>query len=70
MKNTWYDLEEDILNIEINKGKYWKTLELKNGINIDISKDGNITGIEIAKASKIFSGDVKKVIDIAKPLNA
>ena len=70
MEKTWYDKEEDILNIELNKKTYWKTVELPNGINIDVSKDGIITGIEIMRASKIFSGDVKKVIEQAKLLAA
>ena len=70
MEETWYDKEEDILNIELAKKDYWKTVELPNGINIDIAKDGSITGIEILKASKVFSGDVKKVIQQAKPLVA
>jgi len=68
MEKTWYDKEEDILNIELNKKAYWKTVELPNGINIDVSKEGIITGIEIMRASKIFSGDVKKVIEQAKLL--
>jgi len=59
----WYDKEEDILNIEINGGEYWKSIELPNGIIIDIDKKGKIKGIEILKASKVFSGDVKKVLD-------
>ena len=62
----WYDKEEDILNIELEKKEYWKSIELPNGIIIDISKDGSIISIEILRASKIFSGDVKKVIDTAK----
>ena len=70
MEQTWYDKEEDILNIELAKKEYWKTIELPNGINIDIAKDGSITGIEILKASKVFSGDIKKVIEQAKPLVA
>ncbi len=70
MEDTWYDKEEDILNIELGKKEYWKTIELPNGVNIDISKDGSITGIEILKASKVFSGDVEKVIKQAKPLVA
>ncbi|MCH8004228.1 MAG: DUF2283 domain-containing protein [Nanoarchaeota archaeon] len=70
MEETWYDEEEDILNIELKKKEYWKTVELPNGINIDIAKDGSITGIEILRASKVFSGDVKKVIEQAKPLVA
>ena len=70
MEETWYDKEEDILNIELARKEYWKTVELPNGINIDIAKDGSITGIEILRASKVFSGDIKKVIEQAKPLVA
>lgn len=70
MEETWYDKEEDILNIEFAKKEYWKTVELPNGINIDIAKDGSITGIEILRASKVFSRDIKKVIEQAKPLAA
>ena len=70
MEQTWYDKEEDILNIELKKAKYWKSVELPNGIVIDISQDGSIIAIEILKASKIFSGDVKKVIEHAKALVA
>ena len=65
MKTTRYDEDEDILNIEINKGEYWKSVELPNGVIIDIAKDGSITGVEILRASKVFSGDVKKVIEHA-----
>jgi len=70
MEETWYDKEEDILNIELAKKEYWKTIELPNGINIDIAKAGSITGIEILRASKVFSWDIKKVIEQAKPLAA
>ncbi|MFH0711884.1 MAG: DUF2283 domain-containing protein [archaeon] len=61
----WYDKEEDIMNIELTSGDYWKSIELPNGIVIDIDKNGKIKSIEILKASKIFSGDVKKVIGLA-----
>ena len=63
---THYDNEEDILNIQLKDGKYWKSIELPNGIVFDIDKDGSIISVEILKASKIFSGDVKKVIETAK----
>ena len=62
---TWYDKEEDILNIQL-KNDYWKSVELPNGVVIDVAKDGSIAGIEILCASKVFSGDVKKVIEVAK----
>jgi len=66
---TWYDKGEDILNIQIKQG-YWKSIELPNGIVIDIAKDGTITGIEILRASKVFSGDVKRLLETAKTINA
>lgn len=54
----WYDEEEDILGIQITKDKYWKSIELPNGIIIDISKKGIITGMEVLRASKVFRGDM------------
>ena len=66
---NWYDKEEDILNVQLKEGKYWKSIELPNGIIIDVTKEGSIVSIEILRASKIFSGDVKKVIETAKPIS-
>ncbi|MBI1978434.1 MAG: DUF2283 domain-containing protein [Candidatus Aenigmarchaeota archaeon] len=63
---SWYDKEEDVLNVEISDDEYWKSIELPNGVVIDIGKKGTITGIEILRASKIFSGDVKRVIEVAR----
>lgn len=63
---NWYDSEEDVFGIHIEDKEYWKSIELPNGIIIDVSKDGRIIGIEIMRASKIFSGDVKKVLDLVK----
>lgn len=60
---TCYDEEEDILNIQIKEKGYWKSIELANGLIIDISKDWKIIGIEIPEASKIFKGDTRKVIE-------
>ena len=63
---TSYDNEEDILSIQLSNEAYWKSIELPNGIVFDVAKDGKITAIEILRASKVFSGDVKKVIELAK----
>jgi uncharacterized protein YuzE len=64
----WYDKEEDVLNLQISKKEYWKSVELPSGVVIDVSKDGSIVAIEILRASKIFLGDVKNVI--AKALSS
>lgn len=63
---NWYDKEEDVLGIHIQDKEYWKSIELPNGIVIDVSKDGEVIGLEVFRASKVFSGDVKKVIETAK----
>ena len=65
---SWYDSEEDVLGIHLQDKEYWKSIELPNGIVIDVSKEGEITGMEIFNASRIFSGDVKNVIDAAKTI--
>jgi uncharacterized protein YuzE len=61
-----YDKEEDILNIQLKEERYWKSIELPNGIVIDVDKEGSVMGIEILRASKIFYGDIKNVIETAK----
>lgn len=61
-----YDNEEDILSIQLSNEAYWKSVELPNGVVFDVTKDGKITAIEVLRASKVFSGDVKKVIETAK----
>ncbi len=60
----WYDEDEDILNLELNNGEYWKSIELPNGIVIDVDKQGKILAIEIMGAKKIFSGDVESVLKV------
>ena len=60
---NWYDEDKDILGIRFQDKEYWKSIELPNGIVIDISRDDEIIGMEISNASKIFSVDIKKVIN-------
>ena len=68
-KETWYDKEADVLNIEINDKEYWKSIELPNGVIIDLAKDGSMTSIEILNASKLFYGDASKVIENTKSVS-
>lgn len=65
MEST-YDEEEDILDIQIKEGDYWKSIELSDSIILDIAKDGSILSIEILSASKIFLKDAKKFLEAAK----
>ena len=68
-KEITYDKEADVLNIDLEDKEYWKSIELPNGIVMDIAKDGSIISIEILWASKFFSGDARKVIEMAKPIS-
>jgi uncharacterized protein YuzE len=68
VKEMWYDEESDILNLEINDKEYWKSIELPSGIVLDLAEDGSITSIEILRASKLFFGDTRKVIERARVL--
>lgn len=70
MGSVRYDKDEDILDIEVIKGEYRKSVERPNGVVIDITKKGEIIGIEILRASELFSGDAKKVIEGTKPVQA
>jgi uncharacterized protein YuzE len=61
-----YDDDEDVLSIQLNSQAYWKSIELPNGVVFDMAKDGKITAVEVLRASKVFSGDARKVIELAK----
>ena len=65
-KEIWYDKEADVLDVEINDKEYWKSIELPNGMVVDIARDGSMTSFEILNASKLFHGDAHKVIESAK----
>lgn len=65
MAETFYDKDEDILNVQLKESGYWKSVELPNGVVIDISKNWEIIAIEFIRASETFSGDLKKVIEAA-----
>ncbi|MFH1311043.1 MAG: DUF2283 domain-containing protein [Nanoarchaeota archaeon] len=69
MKKITYDKEADVLNIDLENKEYWKSVELPNGMIVDISKDGSITSIEILWASKFFSGDARRVIETAESIS-
>lgn len=66
MSQLWYDHEEDILGIQLSKKRYWKSIEVAENVVIDISKDGDIVGIEILKAKDAFKQDIPAIISSAK----
>ena len=49
-----YDKEVDALYIELSNQKPDGVVEIAEGVNIDITTDGKLSGIEIINASKKF----------------
>jgi len=66
MSELWYDAEEDVLGIQFNKKKYWKSVEVASNVVVDLAKGGEIIGIEILKAKESFKKDVPVIISNAK----
>ena len=52
-----YDEEIDALYIKLDENKPDGVIEISEGINIDTTSDGKLTGIEILKASKKMNID-------------
>ena len=49
----WKDI--DVLKIELKKGKFNFSEEISKGVVLDISRSGEILGVEILNASKKLS---------------
>ena len=61
-----YDKEVDALFIELTTQKPDGVIEIEEGINIDLTSDGNIVGIELVDAAKKIPLDsfLKYEIDV------
>lgn len=59
-----YNPENNIGYIRFSpeRGKVAKTLEISGDLNIDISSDGSIYGIELLNANEQLRGDVAKIV--------
>ncbi|GEM_PF-1580629 len=69
MSELWYDAEEDILGIQIGKKQYWKSVEVAPNVVVDLSKNGEIIGVEILKAKESFKQNAPVIISSAKKHN-
>ena len=58
-----YDCEHDLIDITIDESfKYGKSIEITNGIILDLDENGFPAAIEIISASKIFGIDKHNLI--------
>jgi uncharacterized protein YuzE len=64
MKNVDYDEEADTISVDISTKKADRTIEITEHILVDITSDGQVSGLEILDASeeisKIFARAVPK----------
>ena len=65
MKIT-YDKTVDALNLTFKKGTVAKTLELSEGVLLDVDKNGTILYIEVLNASEIMSKENLKQVRLGK----
>ena len=56
-----YDSKSDVLYIVAKKAKEEEYIEIAPGINVELDDKGEVIGVEILNASKIFKS-------VAKPL--
>jgi uncharacterized protein YuzE len=54
---VYYDKEVDVLYLKLGDQKPDGVIEIAEGINIDTTVNGKLTGIEILKASKKINID-------------
>ena len=57
---VFYDEKEDILYLA-KEGEEAEVVELSPGINMELDSNGNLIGIELFKASRIFKNVLKSM---------
>ena len=60
-----YDKEVDAVYIQLSKSKPDGVIEVAEGINIDVTSDGKIVGIELLDATQKVSLDTLLTYEIA-----
>jgi uncharacterized protein YuzE len=60
-----YDKEVDAVYIELSKAKPEGVIEVAEGINIDVTSDGKIVGIELLDATQKVSLDSLLTYEVA-----
>ncbi|MEW6417286.1 MAG: DUF2283 domain-containing protein [Nitrospirota bacterium] len=58
---VFYDDEEDILYLA-KEGEEAEIVELSPGVNMELDSNGNLIGVELFKASRMFK-DVLKLME-------
>jgi uncharacterized protein YuzE len=62
MSETWYDAEEDILGMHVKGKPSWRSVEVSDQVIVDLSKEGEIVGVEIHGAKQFFKKDAPLLV--------
>ena len=57
-----YDEEEDVLGIQLKSRGYWRSVEVSENVVVDLTKKGEIIGIEIHGASRSLKDAVPLLV--------
>ncbi|MBI2514773.1 DUF2283 domain-containing protein [Candidatus Wolfebacteria bacterium] len=70
-KVVHYDPQSDVFYIGVKRGNEEEHFELAPGINIELGRKGQVIGIEILNASKVFKPAVRALgRKILEPVSA
>ncbi|MDG6900893.1 MAG: DUF2283 domain-containing protein [Nitrososphaerota archaeon] len=65
MIDVHYDEKEDALGIQLKSRGYWKSVEVSNNVVMDLTKEGEIIGIEILGVRDTFKKDAPLIVSRA-----
>ncbi len=65
MSETWYDKDEDVLGMHVKGKTSWGSIEIGKNVVVDLSKVGEIVGIEILGARQFFKKDAPLIVSKA-----
>ncbi len=65
MSETWYDEEEDVLGMHVKGKPSWGSVEVGKNVVVDLSKEGEIVGVEILGAKQFFKKDIPLIVSKA-----
>ncbi len=58
-KIVYYDEDEDVLSLYIKKGKEDSFVEASPGVSVEFGGKGDVIGVEILHASRVFKSFLK-----------
>jgi len=64
-----YDKVADAVYLMINKGKVKKTIEMNNGVIVDMGEKGKLIGIEILNFSHLQKDKINDLVKFGVPLH-